>query len=1167
MSGLAALSRAVILAVLIYPALLLAQNPYGRITGVVRDSAAGAVAGVSLTVVNTATNATATTKSNVEGNYEIPNLLPGEYRLVAEMSGFKRYERHPIELRVGDVLSVDIRLEVGGVTESVTVTSEAPLIESSRAAMGAVIDRRRLQDLPIPSGDPMFLIQLTPGTISINPPNDTWLPNGIGDISEFSVGGTRSRSSEFSLDGIPNMTQSGQVSFAPPAEMVQEFRVQTAPFDASVGHFTGAYVDMVIKSGTNAFHGDLFFSHTSRPLMGRSLFANRSIYDTRTGPVTQDKIDSFWPASRLNHYRGVVGGPVYLPKVYDGRNRTFFQYGMDVIPRVRNNMATLSVPTPRERGGDFSELLALGSQYQNYDPATIAAAPGGRFSRQPFAGNIVPASRMDAVAKRILGFYPAPNAIGTADGRNNFLSGQPRISTYNGNTARVDQTFSPSNRLYGSFTESHTDITSGDAFRNISTGTTLERRHRGLALGDVLMLRPNLVVDLRAGVTRYSTYTRYPSMGFDLASLGLAESLVKRLDRAVTTFPSINIDGFGALGADSGRRNPTTYYSFSGVVSYLRGNHSIRFGSEYRILRECDAPRGNVSPREEFGASWTLGPLDNSPAAPIGQGFASFLLGLPTGGWIDRNASFAQQSKYWSAFVQDDWKLTPRLTVNLGLRYELELPTAERFDRSNRGFDFGTTNPVESAARAAYARSPIPEIPADQFRTRGGLLFAGIGEVPRGLWQTDRNNFSPRLGIAWSVRPTTVIRSGYGIFFDPLGADKSDVLQQGFSQRTTLVPSLDNGLTFRATLGDPFPGGWDEPLGASGGLTTFLGRTIGFFAPQRRNGYVQRWSFGVQQEVRRVLVDVSYVGNRGTGLPAAAELNPIPAGFLSTSPARDQRTIDSLTQAVANPFFGLPQFAGGSLVGRNVQKSQLLRPYPHFTGIGTTTSSGFSWYHSLQARVEKRFSQGYTLGASYTWSKLMEAIEMLNPTDLHPHHVISPQDRTHVLALSGIYELPFGKGRRWLTEGWIRQVAGGWGIQVIYQAQSGPPLGFGNVIFSGDIRSIALPGSERTIERWFNTAGFDRDSRRQLQSNIRGFPLRLSGARAGGFNNFNASLLKTVTIREKLRLQIRIEAMDALNHPMFSPPNTNPTNSLFGQVSGVVSDVQRQVFLGAKLSW
>jgi len=1148
----------------------LAQNPYGRITGRVTDSAGALVPGALIRTVHIETNVATAATSNSGGNYELANLAPGHYRITAEVAGFKRYERGPIEVRVGDVLTVEIALELGALTESVTVTAEAPLLESATASVGQVIDNRRLLDLPLPGASPAYLTQLAPGVISTNPPTHGWLPQAVDAVSNLAAAGTRTRQSEFTLDGIPNMQQDGQISFSPPPEMIQEYRVQTAPFDAAVGHFTGAHVNMVLKTGTNALHGNLVFSHLSRPLSARDFFTNRAIYDLTTGPVTKEKIDQNWPPVLTNRYRATVNGPLRIPKLYDGRNRTFWTYGFDLLDRNRPEQAFFTVPDARQREGDFSGLLALGSQYQIYDPETIATAPNGRFSRQPLAGNRIPASRMDAMAKRIVSYFPLPNTLGSVDGRDNYSDPQTRRIDFHSNTFRVDQVIGDRQRLYSTFSRSFLNSKWAKAFHNDALGQERDRLHRGFALDDVLTLRPDLVVDLRYGITRFIQYDRPQSLGFDLASLGFPAPLVNQLDRSLTAFPQIAVNGYQTLGYVSGTWGGTNYHTFSATSSHMRGNHGLRFGGEYRILQENAYNYGNVAPRIEFAETWTRGPLDNSSVAPIGQGLASFLFGKPTGGYVDRNPSYAEQSGYLGLFFHDDWKVRRNLVLNLGLRWEVDTPTTERYNRTNRGFDFTAVNPIQAAAQAAYARSPIPEVPPSQFRTLGGLQFAGIGGNQRGLWNTDKNNFSPRIGLAWTMRPRTVARLGYGIYFESLGADRNDVYQQGFSQRTAVTPSQDNGLTFRATLANPFPDGLLEPQGTAAGLATYVGRAPGFFDPHRHSGYMQRWSFTLQREFgHRVLAEIGYMGNRGTGLGVSEEYNPIPAQYLSRSPVRDQPVIDYLSQTVQSPFYGMAEFAGSNLTARTVGRQQLLRPYPQFTGVSSATDLGFSWYHSLTARAEKRFSHGYTLQASYTWSKFMEAVEKLNPTDPQPHHVISPQDRPHHIVVSGIYELPLGRKRKWLSSGRVvNALAGGWSAQAIYQGQSGPPIGFGNIIFTGHLGDMVLPRSQRTVERWFNTsAGFERDSRKQLNSNIRTFPLRQTGLRADGYNNWDISVFKNIRIAERLNFQLRCEMQDALNHAMFAAPNAAPANTLFGSINSIVGTEQRRINVGGKLSW
>ena len=505
------------------------------------------------------------------------------------------------------------------------------------------------------------------------------------------------------------------------------------------------------------------------------------------------------------------------------------------------------------------------------------------------------------------------------------------------------------------------------------------------------------------------------------------------------------------------------------------------------------------------------------------------------------------------------------------MRYEMELPTTERFNRENRGFDFTTPNPIQAAAQANYAKNPIPQVPVGSFQTLGGILFAGVNGQPCGLWNTNQLNFGPRAGIAYQLGTKTVLRAGYGIYYDSLGADNVNGLQQGFSQSTNLTPSLNNGQTFQATLTNPFPGGLLSPTGAAGGLQTFLGQSVNVQWPDEKQGYMQRWTFGIQRELpSRVMIEVGYVGNRGTDLGMSQGLDAVPAQYLSTTGVRNQTVINTLSQVVPNPFNGLPQFAGSALQGQTVALSQLLRPFPEFNAVSTTLSSGFSWYHCVEVRADKRLTHDLSMQASLTWSKNMEAIAKLNNTDPYPTHVISALDRPLHLVVSGLYELPVGKGKRFLAKApsLVNGVVGGWSIQAIFQGQSGPPIGFGDVIFNGNLADLVLPIDQRTVQRWFNIdAGFNRNSQQQLANDVRTFPLRLTGLRANGYNNWDMSIFKGFQIREKVTFQLRAEAQDALNHAMFDAPNTTPTSTLFGQVTATVGAQQRVVTVGGRLMW
>jgi hypothetical protein len=637
------------------------------------------------------------------------------------------------------------------------------------------------------------------------------------------------------------------------------------------------------------------------------------------------------------------------------------------------------------------------------------------------------------------------------------------------------------------------------------------------------------------------------------------------------TLPALTIDGgtITGIGSTSGSQNAELYHTVFGSATHVMGSHSLQFGLQSWNTGYSAHSYGNLVPSYTFGTNWTTA-TDTAAAALIGQGLAAFLYGLPTAGSISRNDSFIDQWHMWAWYVQDDWKATRKLTINLGLRQEIELPTTERYNRANRGFDLTSPNPVQTAAQAAYALNPIPQIPVSQFNVLGGPLF--VSSSQRGLFATNGKNFMPRLGIAYQLDNSTVIRAGAGIFYESFAPDWVSPIQNGFSNATPMVPSVDNGLTFQSTLDNyPFPNGIQLPTRDSLGLMTFLGKAVSYFEPTNKQAYDARWSLNIQHQFgSKILVDVGYTGNRASHLGVSDNFNSTPIRFLSYSPTRDNATISAFGAQVPNPFYGNPAFATTALANPTVAASQLWLQYPEFTGVTGTYGRGFSWYHGFTARVEKRMSWGLTIQAGYTWSKFMQAITTVNgPQSPLAHSVAGNYDRPQNFSPNGIYELPFGRGKHFLSHvnGWQDRVVGGWQIDALAQFQSGTPMAFGNVLFTGtDLHEIVLPKDQRSIARWFNTSVFNTNSSQQLANNYRTFPIYLTGARNPGINIWNMSVVKKTRIWEKTGFEIHAEAKNALNHPSWGGPSLSPTSATFGQITSVSTGTRIITFLG-KLTW
>jgi hypothetical protein len=1120
-----------------------AQESRGTLLGRVSDSSDAIIAGAKVTATNADTGVTFSSVTNRTGDFIFPLLVPGSYSLTIENPGFKTYNRSGIVVRVNDQMAINVTLDVGQASQTVNVTAETPLLDTSSASIGHVVDSRTIMELPLKDGMVLTMATLAPGVIFTPESAGYVRPFDTSSPSTMSIDGTRSGSNQFMMDGAPNM-QGTQVAYSPPPGVVEEFKVQAANFDAGSGFMGGASINMSLKSGSNSMHGQIYY-FMQNPVLNADKFFRLAVGK---------------PQFRLYRWGGSASGPVNIPKLYNGRNRTFFMYGYEGIWSFDPSPWVVeSVPTQAMRNGDFSSLLALGSRYQIYDPFSNVATGNGQFTRSPLPNNVIPANRINPAARRIAELWDAPNQAGTADSVNNYQKGKNAQDTYWNHIVRVDHNLSAKQRFY--VRTNFTDLLRPENARhNNAVGDNFYRYNKGFAFDHVYTLSPTFFMNSRYTLTRFITGNTTFQQDWDLAGAGFSPEFIRQInavDPRYVKLPNIAVSGYSSLGGVSSRNNVATDIHEAAVsFTTVASAHTLRYGLAHRVYRRNNFNFGNSSGSFTFDPTWTRGPLNTSAASPIGQGLAAFLYGLPGSGNFPISDSYAEQSVVPALYLQDDWKLSRKLTLSLGLRYERPSPVTERFNRSVRGFDPSVASPIQAQVLANYARNPIPEVPVSQFKVLGGLTFAGVNGQPEGLWKSNQNLWMPRLGFAYSLTPKTVVRGGYGIFFDALGVTNVHVNQTGFSQTTDMVTSLDNGLTYAADLSNPFPGGFLLPAGASGGLSTNLGQGINFFNENTTSSYMQRWQFAVQRElISNSLIEVSYVGNRGTRMliptgNGGTDINAVPAQYLSTSPVRDQNAINYLNAQVPNPFY--PLLPKTSLASTTVARSQLLRPYPQFGSIGYATNDGYSWYHSMQVRVEKRFSAGLSASLSYTWSKLMEAVSYLNVVDPRPEEVISSQDRTHRTTLTWLYELPFGRGKALNPSNrFVSGIIGGWQMQGIFTSQSGAPLGFGNAIFTGDLANVPLSKGERSVNRWFNTdAGFERNASLQLASNIRRFPSRFSGIRADGPFNWDISMLKNTRLTERAQLQFRAEAINALNHPQFTAPNTTPTSTAFGTVTG-----------------
>jgi hypothetical protein len=1240
--------------VLLAPASASAQEARGTITGKVRDASDAVMPGAPVRITDVARGTTVSVTTNDAGLYQAPYLLPGTYQIVVEVNGFKKYVRGGVVLRIGDTLDIPVQLEIGQTSDTVTVSAETPVLDTTSGSMGQTVDSRRVAELPLVHGDPYTMIGLSPGvTFARDQRLDR--PFEPTHIVGFTVAGTRANRSDLTIDGAPSTATANAneviASYVPPTDIIQEFKVQTATYDAQFGNTEGGVTSISIKSGTNTLHGTGYFIGEPGSLAANDFFGN-----LRGQPR---------PDTHSNRPGATLTGPVYIPKLYNGRDKTFFTFGYEGIrdSRPRYDSTTPTVPTVAMRNGDFSAFLGLpnGQQYQIYNPYSRRpdTAPGraGQFIQDPFrcdtAGNplpLVPGTKMqdqtiggvcnkipsqliNPVSNALLQFFSNPRTVGTSEFLNNNADSTlaERTFQYDNYTFRIDHAVSDRHRVFGRASLYKRDSFYNNYFHSIATGTSFQFLSRQGVLDDVYTFNSTTVLNVRYG---YNRFIRAQDMnpdgqGFDLTSVGLPAAFNNAIDPSLRRFPRIDFIGTATnpgVYQGTGQTNevrPIDTHSIAATLNKTLSSHSLKGGMEFRSYREnARFASNNQSGQFMFDNTYTRKASDTT-TTNVALGFASFLLGIPTSAsQVVRAADYAEQSTAWGFFVHDDWRFNSKLTLNIGLRYEVEGALTERYNKSVTGFDPLYVQPIQSAVQAKYAtlndalKADVPQV-----NVLGGLLFAAVNGQSRGLYETPKKNIMPRFGLAYKLNDKTVIRGGYGIFFGFLGQRRGDVIQTGYSISTNFVPTTD-GATITGTLSNPFPNGLLTPPGSSQGYQTNIGNAISFFNQNPRSPYNQRYELGVQRELPAgFVVEASYVGNRGTHIEINRDINAVPNRFLSTLPTRDATRNTYLTGNVANPFAGLGIPGVGS--SSTIQRQNLMRPFPEFGSITTTTNDGYSWYHSAQVRIEKRFSKGYTAQASYTHSRFMQATEYLNPGDPLPTEVVSDTDYPNRFAMSAIYELPFGKGRQFLgsSNAIVSRVVGGWQIQGVYTYQSGAPLSWGNYIYNGNFKDLTIPSDQQSTDQWFNNSGFvalrsgstvimnngqpvwvsfndpcknsfnattcpgtpltnpvgfNRDSAFQLASNVRTFPLRFSYLRVQSNNNVDFSVLKNTQIKERFNMQFRAEFTNFFNHPWLSAQGgasgpsgvvTVPANADFGKIANISNQANyaRRVQLGLKL--
>lgn len=1137
------------------------QESRGTVLGRVTDSSGLVVPDATVQISNIATGVTVKGSANGEGNFFFSFLIPGTYQIIAEKTGFKRFQRDGIEVHVNDRLEVNIPLQLGVVSDTVTVTEEAPLLDTTSASVGRVVDSKEVRELPMNHGDPDNLIRLSGGVAFTDSPSKDQPWQMLN--TAYAMAGQKSSTNEFTLDGASNTLHDvarGSVAEAwtPTGDSVAEFKVQTATFDASTGQTQGAVVNVSLKSGTNQFHGTAYWAKQMPNFNANLFFAN----------IAGQKIGNF----HYNRVGGTLNGPVIIPKLYNGKNRTFFMVAYEYIKSTTIAGTIATVPTAANRTGDFSALLKLGANYQIYDPFTRVPAANGRFSNSPLPGNIIPANQISPIAKNILSYYPLPDPTGgTSDFGNNLNRSQwPSRIPYDTQLYKFDQVMSDRNRFMFRLNKNYHESNDTDyfGFTNPALGAFFWTEAAGFAADDVHSFSSTLVMDIRISDTRFVRAQKPEVAGqnFMLSSLGFPTSIENQIQPGFHEFPAITMTGYTSLGSRTPLFKQTQTQSLTVSFDKIKGAHDFKFGGEYRRYPDNQwSGSSSTGLLLGFTEAYNQGPLDSSAASPRGQALAALLYGLPSSGTltIPAASNFADVSSVIAGYLQDNWKVTRKLTLNLGLRYELESPMTERYNRAVYGFDPTATQPFSAQVKANYALNPTPEISASAFSVNGGLTFAGVNGNSRALYARDTNNVMPRFGFAYSANPKTVVRGGYGIYFGSLGTRMQDAIQTGFIQNTTVIPTLDGGQTFSATLGSLFPNGFLPAVGSAAGALTNMGNALTFNPYHPVAARLQKFQVDIERELPgQVLLDIGYMGARDNDLEIVRSLSALPDQYLSTTGVRDQATINYLTANLPNPFT-TPEFNGTGRAGSVISRAALLSPFPQFTSVSAYDYDGKASYNAMNVRIEKRFSHGFMAQANYTFSKFIESTSYLNPGDPLPTRAISNQDFPHHVSISGILELPFGKGRKFLSSSHsvAGVVLGGWQLAPVYTYQSGAAIGFGNSLLTCPISQVPISGKNNDkVYQWFNTSCFNRVSSQQLANNLITLSPRFGGIRADAYNYFDASIMKSTRIHERLAVEFRVEVLNLLNQVTFAAPNTSPTSTSFGQVTAQSNVPRRMQF-------
>ncbi len=1146
--------------VLVVAGLLGGQTFTARLTGRVSDQTGAAIAGASVIATQIDTNAKRSASSGEDGGYNFPILLPGVYEVSVSAPGFQKQVQKQVRLEVNQAVGLDFKLALESVSTEVKVTEEAPLLQTETGNVGTTIGAQTIDELPLVQRDVMAVVRLAPGVVAKSQVGDARGGRGVFN-SNFSVGGGRTSTNEVLLDGAVNtIGDFNGVAFSPPPDAVQEFRVETNSFSAEFGRTGGGAVNIVTKSGGNKYHGTAYYYHQNDFLNANSFVNNR--FGTRR------------PVLRRHQYGFSLGGPVWIPGLYKGKNKTFFftaYEGRQEKDPVRN---VSSVPTALERSGDFSEtryLAANGAQLINiYDPSTSRVLNGVR-SRDLFPENKIPSARFDPVALNMLKEYPDANRTGSSiTGRQNYLFSGDRGYSRDLFTVRIDHIFSEKHRLFGRFSQQQSLDTQPSVKVRFTNSNNTKDSFHNTGFDDTYQLTPHLFNVFRYMYVRYRANLVSNTLGFDPTTLGLPTYV--RDSANVLFFPNVSVgSGIPDLGGTAYNNQPRDTQGFQNSLVYARGKHTMKMGAEYRLYRFYPFQITNPTGAYTFNQFYTSSDQIGTARPEQGLGLASFLLGFGSFTY-EKVEPLSAFQHYLGSYFQDDWRVNSRLTLNLGIRWEAETGTGEAHDRLTY-FDPNGTTPQG---------------------VKGSIQFTG-GKNPRTIRKTNWLNIGPRLGFAYRLNDKTAVRGGYGLFYLPIGLETGIV--------TTPFNYLVNADVFNAdytpktTLKNPFPGGILKPSSTNrvddGSFR--LGNNVNTVLRDQANSYVQQWNVAVARQLRKTMsIDVTYFGSRGVRLPTnSLELNQIDPKNLEKGGAY-------LTELVDNPYFG--KGIGGLLALQKIPRMQLLKPYSQFASPTTANAFGGSIiyfrppvgdsiYHAVTFRVDRRFSQGFSIGAHYTISKVLETggggngIAFLDPAGIRDTYNVRLErsvgsfDVPQRAVITFSVAMPFGKGKKFFNKSKLaNRFIGNWQIFSNTTMQSGLPVNVGGPDISrlagaAPSRASIVAGVQAAYpldvsiansrdwsnacgctKPWFNPAAFSTTPEFKIPNGPRFLP----NVREGWLQTTDVNLQKSIMITERIRVSLQLRAFNVMNQVSFGGPSVITVGQAnFGSAGGVVDNARR----------